>query len=141
VSEKLRTLFEQELQEIVPQAKPEGENWRPGDGPSQALWWAVDGLAKAGTLSVIGVYGDTRHFPIGGAVGKNLTLKMGNCNHRKYIPVLIELVRSGAIDPSEILTQERPLDSAIEAYRAFDKREEGWTKVELEPLRVQAEIH
>ena len=29
-------------------------------------------------------------------MNKNLTLKMGNCNHRKYIPQLVELVRTGA---------------------------------------------
>jgi threonine dehydrogenase-like Zn-dependent dehydrogenase len=28
----------------------------PGDEPSQAMQWAVRGLAKAGTLSIIGVY-------------------------------------------------------------------------------------
>ena len=36
-------------------------------------------------------------------------------------------------DPEKILTQSEPLSSAIEAYRAFDKREAGWLKVKLEP--------
>jgi threonine dehydrogenase-like Zn-dependent dehydrogenase len=39
-----------------PDAKPEGELWVPGDAPSLALHWAVEALAKAGTLSIIGVY-------------------------------------------------------------------------------------
>src|SRR6185295_9727337 len=39
------------------------------------------------------------------AMMKNLTLGMGNCNHRKYIPLLIELVSGGVFDPSTILTQ------------------------------------
>ena len=61
----------------------------------------MEALAKAGTLSIIGVYPPTvRRFPIGQAMNKNLTIKMGNCNHRKYIPRLIELVRAGAVDPS-----------------------------------------
>jgi threonine dehydrogenase-like Zn-dependent dehydrogenase len=64
---------------------------------------------------------------------KNLTLKMGNCNHRKYIPKLIELVAAGVFDPSMIITQEKPFTSVIEAYEAFDQRESGWVKVELQP--------
>jgi threonine dehydrogenase-like Zn-dependent dehydrogenase len=60
-------------------------------------------------------------------------VKMGNCNHRKYYNVLIDLVASGVIDPLEVLTQLEPMQGAIEAYGAFDRREPGWIKVELAP--------
>src|SRR6185437_6125204 len=106
----------------------------PGDAPSQALEWAVKALAKAGTLSIIGVYPESaKHFPIGTAMMKNLTIKMGNCNHRRYIPMLVELVRSGVMDPAKILTQTEPMITAIDAYKKFDEREPGWIKVELIP--------
>ncbi|MNY11162.1 hypothetical protein D3C86_1441770 [compost metagenome] len=72
-------------------------------------------------------------FPIGEAMNKNLTIKMGNCPHRRYIPALIELVRTNAVNPAEILSQQKPLANAIDAYKAFDKREPDWIKVELEP--------
>jgi threonine dehydrogenase-like Zn-dependent dehydrogenase len=72
-------------------------------------------------------------FPIGEAMNKNVTLKMGNCNHRRYVPHLIELVRTGVIDPTEILTKVEPLTEVISAYEAFDKRQPGWIKVELTP--------
>jgi threonine dehydrogenase-like Zn-dependent dehydrogenase len=75
----------------------------------------------------------TANFPIGEALDKNLTIKAGNTPHRKYIPDLIELVEAGAIDPAAILTQTEPLTDAIEAYKAFDRRESGWIKVELRP--------
>jgi threonine dehydrogenase-like Zn-dependent dehydrogenase len=131
--------FKQEVQEIAPDAHPDGDNWHPGDGPSQVHMWSVDALAKAGTLSIIGFYPPAaRTFPIGEAMNKNLTLNMGNCHHRRYIPRLIELVRSGVIDPTEILTQRQPLTSAIEGYRAFDTRAPGWIKVELDPTRLAA---
>ena len=98
------------------------------------LSWAVLSLAKAGTLSVIGVYPQTdRFFPIGLAMNKNLTVKMGNCPHRKYIPLLIDLVKNGTVDPARLLTETEPLTSAIEAYKAFDTRQPGWVKVKLEP--------
>ncbi|UPG87791.1 glutathione-dependent formaldehyde dehydrogenase [Luteibacter aegosomatis] len=117
-----------------PSARDEGDAWRAGDGPAQALTWAVDAVAKAGTISIIGVYppSDTM-FPIGAAMNKNLTVRMGNCNHRKYVPMLVELVRSGQMVPTKILTQREPMGHAIEAYERFDHRQPGWIKVELEP--------
>jgi threonine dehydrogenase-like Zn-dependent dehydrogenase len=40
-----------------------------------------------------------------------------------------------AIDPAQILTRRVDLDDAIDAYRSFDRREEGWLKVELLPMQ------
>lgn len=126
--------FAQELKSLAPDAKPDGDQWIPGDAPSQVLTWAVDSLAKAGSLAIIGVYPmGAERFPIGKFMNKNLTLKSGNCNHRRYVPELIQLVRTGAIRPSAILTQAVSFESALDAYRAFDRREPGWTKVELVP--------
>jgi threonine dehydrogenase-like Zn-dependent dehydrogenase len=126
--------FDQELKQVAPKQKPSNGNWHPGDAPSQVLQWATEALAKAGTLAIIGVYPPgADSFPIGQAMNKNLTIKMGNCNHRKYIPHLIDLVRSDIVDPTSILTQEQPLDDAIAAYQQFDQRKCGWTKVELKP--------
>jgi threonine dehydrogenase-like Zn-dependent dehydrogenase len=123
----------------APKTRPQGDNWIPGDAPSQVLAWAVDALAKAGTPSVVGVYPDEmRSSPLGSAMNKNLTVKMGNCNHRKYIPMLVDLVKNGTVDPSRVLTQRAPITSAIEAYKSFDKREEGWMKVELLPMETDA---
>jgi threonine dehydrogenase-like Zn-dependent dehydrogenase len=131
---KHKAQFDKEKQEIAPDASPDGKNWHPGDGPSQALLWAVDALAKAGTLAIIGVYsGNSRTFPVGDAMNKNLTVKMGNTPHRKYIPDLLRLIRSGAVDVAPLLTRHEPMTSAIDAYKAFDTRSPGWIKVKLEP--------
>lgn len=124
--------FKKEVEAVAPVQHPDGENWRPGQAPSQAQRWAVEALAKAGTLSIIGVYPpDDNTFPIGSAMNKNLTIRMGNCNHRKYIPGLIELVRTGAVDPTAIITQREDMESVIDAYKAFDLRRPGWLKVAL----------
>jgi threonine dehydrogenase-like Zn-dependent dehydrogenase len=127
-----KQLFQQEVQQVAPHQHPQGDNWHPGDAPSQAQQWAIQALAKAGTLAIIGVYppSDTS-FPIGMAMNKNLTIRMGNCNHRKYIPHLVELVRSGSFDPANILTNQEPLTAVLDAYKAFDTRQPGWIKVEL----------
>ena len=131
---KEKKQHQQEVHEVAPRTHPKGDLWVPGDAPSQAVSWAVQALAKAGTLSIIGVYPDSdRFFPLGLAAGKNLTVNMGNCNHRATIPRLVDLVRSGMVDPGDVLTQTTPLASAIEAYQSFDRREPGWVKVKLEP--------
>lgn len=110
----------------------ENRPWQPGNAPVQALDWAVGSLAKAGTLGIIGVYPPTfREFAIGQAMNRNLSINMGNCNHRKYIPRLLELVRSGTVTPQMLLTQHEPFVSALQAYKQFDIRTNGWLKVAL----------
>jgi threonine dehydrogenase-like Zn-dependent dehydrogenase len=130
--------FEQAIEQLVPERAPEGPQWQPGSGPTQALEWAVELAAKAGTVSLVGVYPPTvEQFPIGEAFMKNLTITMGNCNHRKYIPLLVELVRAGAVDPSSLVTQVEDVTDAVEAYEQFDRRRPGWLKVALSPAATR----
>jgi threonine dehydrogenase-like Zn-dependent dehydrogenase len=132
-AEKLKGRAEQFRKEQE-QVASEGTSWQVGDAPSLALTWAVEGLAKAGTLCIIGVYPPTlKSFPIGQAMQKNLTIQMGNCNHRKYLPDLLDIVESGEVDTSKFLTNREPFTSVIDAYKAFDEHQPGWIKVELKP--------
>ncbi|HEX2145766.1 MAG TPA: zinc-dependent alcohol dehydrogenase [Glycomyces sp.] len=125
--------FERERQQAAPDANPSGEQWVPGDAPSLALQWAVDAVAKAGSIGIIGVYPPGfDSFPIGAAANKNLTLKMGNCNHRRYLPELLDLVVAGTVDPTAFITRHEDPTDAIEAYETFDRREAGWLKVALD---------
>jgi threonine dehydrogenase-like Zn-dependent dehydrogenase len=44
-------------------------------------------VAKAGTIGITGVYPpQCDSFPVGTAMNRNLTIKPGNCNHRRYVP-------------------------------------------------------
>lgn len=132
--EQRKAEYERELEQVAPQRHPQGAHWHPGNAPSLALHWEVEALAKAGTLGIIGVYPQTvEHFPVGMAMNKNLTVNMGNCNHRRYIPELLELVRGGMVETAGIITQVVPLTSAVEAYEMFDSREMDWVKVEVVP--------
>jgi threonine dehydrogenase-like Zn-dependent dehydrogenase len=72
-------------------------------------------------------------FPIGKAMAKNLTLRMGDCPHRRYLPRLLRWVSNGTIRPSRILSQKTGLDGAVDAYRQFASHRDGWLKVELLP--------
>lgn len=133
-AEQQAAQFEQERKQVAPEQHPHDGNWVPGDAPSQVSRWAVECVAKAGTVGVIGVYPpQATTYPIGQAMNKNLTINLGNCNHRTYVPHLVDLVRMGAVDPVKVLTEVAPLTGAIEAYKAFDKRQPGWLKVELKP--------
>jgi threonine dehydrogenase-like Zn-dependent dehydrogenase len=135
-SRAMKSQFQEEQKEIQLQGNNPswGGNWHPGDAPSQVLNWGVQAVAKAGTFSIIGVYPETMtRFPIGMAMMKNLVLRMGNCPHRHYIPRLIEIVRTGRIDPLKVLTEVESMSDAIAAYKAFDRRKSGWIKVELNP--------
>lgn len=77
-SRALAGLFKEERKQVAPKTRPDNGNWHPGSGPSQALLWAVESVAKAGTLAIIGVYPQTvQVFPIGAAMNKNLTVKDG----------------------------------------------------------------
>ncbi len=127
----------QEKQQVEPETNPQGDNFHPGDAPSQALQWEAEVVAKGGTIALIGVYPDTVEvFPIGIVMNKNVTLTMGHCPHRKYIPTLMSLVSTGMVNPTQILTQRATLTSALDAYKAFDEREDGWVKVELVPATM-----
>ncbi|WP_026923809.1 zinc-dependent alcohol dehydrogenase [Glycomyces arizonensis] len=132
-AQQMAERFDSERRQAAPKANPDGGQWVPGDAPSLALQWAVDSVAKAGSIGVIGVYPPGfNSFPIGAAMNKNLTVKMGNCNHRRYLPGLLDLVVSGTVDPTAFITRhERPTD-AIEAYETFDRREDGWLKTVLD---------
>ena len=129
--------FSQEKQQVEPEKNPQGDNFHPGDAPSQALLWEAEVVAKGGTIAIIGVYPETvQVFPLGVAMNKNVTLTMGHCPHRKYIPELMSLVSTGMVNPTQILTQHASLTSALDAYKAFDEREDGWVKVELVPATM-----
>jgi threonine dehydrogenase-like Zn-dependent dehydrogenase len=126
--------FKRESKEISPKTNPDGDNWVPGDAPSQVLTWAVESVAKAGTICLTGVYPESaRTYPVGMSMNKNLTVKGGNCNHLRYAAKLLELVRAGVIRPERILTRHEALADVIDAYRHFDTRDAGWIKVELRP--------
>lgn len=130
--------FAEQVEKVAPKQNPDS-GFTPGKAPSQAALWAVKAVAKGGTISTIGVYPQTMQaYPFGTAFNKNLTLRGGNCNHRKYISKLVDLVQNGTLDPTLILTEREPLTDALTAYKIFNERRPGWVKVELVPSAMTA---
>lgn len=64
---------------------------------------------------------------------KGQTMGSGQCPVKKYNRQLRDLIVAGKAKPSFIVSHELPLEEAPEAYKHFDARDEGWTKVVLKP--------
>lgn len=51
----------------------------------------------------------------------------------RYNEQLLHLIETGRIDPTRLISHRISLDEAPDAYRHFDQREKGFTKVVLKP--------
>lgn len=90
--------------------------------------------AKGGTISVLGVYGGfIDKFPMGAAMNKALTFRMGQQHGQRYVPRLFEHISRGELDPSWLLTHRRPLDDGADAYRMFKTKEDHCLRVVFAP--------
>ena len=84
---------------------------------------AKDILAKQGQIA----------FDFGQFWIKGQHMATGQANVKAYNRKLCKLITEGKAKPSFIISHELPLDQAAEAYKNFDARKEGWTKVILKP--------
>lgn len=99
-----------------------------------ALRQAIMACRKGGTISVAGVYGGLiDKVPMGAAFNKGLTFKMGQTHVHRYLAPLTDLITSGQIDPSFVITHRVPLDKAPEMYATFRDKKDGCIKVVLKP--------
>ena len=89
---------------------------------------------KQGTVSIPGVYvGALDKVPLGAAMNKGLTLKMGQTHVQRYLQPLLEKIEAGEIDPSFVITHRRPLEDGPELYKTFRDKKDGCIKVVLKP--------
>ena len=64
---------------------------------------------------------------------KQLTIGTGSTQAKRYAFQLRDLIVTGRARPGFIVSHNVPLDEAPDAYRMFDQREPGYTKVVLKP--------
>ncbi len=89
---------------------------------------------KGGTVSIIGVYGGlVDKFPIGIAMNKGLTLRMGQQPGQNYVERLFGHIRRGELDPSYLLTHRLPLDDGARGYAMFKRKEDNCLRVVFAP--------
>jgi threonine dehydrogenase-like Zn-dependent dehydrogenase len=96
---------------------------------------ALGSVRRGGTVSVIGVYSMWfPNFPIGDLFDKQVTLRWGQANVRRWTADILEVLRNGdPWDAAGLVTNEVPLRSAPQMYEAFKRKEDGVVKVVLRP--------
>ena len=98
-------------------------------GSATALNWAIDGVRKGGTVSVVGAYGPIPNaVKFGDALNKGLTLRMNQTPVKRQWPRMFEHVRNGHLTPREMVTHRFPLEDIAEAYHVFSSKLDGCIK-------------
>jgi threonine dehydrogenase-like Zn-dependent dehydrogenase len=101
-----------------------------------ALRTAFDSVRRAGTISIIGVYGgEADPFPMMELFDKGVTLRMGQAHVKRWVGEIMPLL-TGDGDPlgvDDLVTHRVPLEEAPGAYEMFKKKEDGCIKVVLKP--------
>ncbi len=64
---------------------------------------------------------------------KGQSIGTGQANVKAYNRFLSRLIEKDKVKPSWIVSHELPLEKAPDAYKNFDARKDGWTKVVLKP--------
>jgi threonine dehydrogenase-like Zn-dependent dehydrogenase len=92
-------------------------------GSPVALNWAIDGVRKGGTVSVMGAYGPVpAAIKFGDAVNKGITMRMNQAPVKRQWPRLMEHIRAGHFAPRDIITHRIPLEHIAEGYHTFSAK-------------------
>jgi threonine dehydrogenase-like Zn-dependent dehydrogenase len=88
----------------------------------------------AGIVSIPGVYaGLADKIPLGIAMNKGLTIRTGQTHVNRWTDELLDLIESGKIDPSFVITHTEPLSNGPEMYKTFRDKRDSCVKVVLKP--------
>jgi threonine dehydrogenase-like Zn-dependent dehydrogenase len=100
-----------------------------------ALHLAIELVRRGGTVSLSGVYGGAiSPMPLLKMFDKQITMRMGQANVRRWVDNLLPLLMDG--DPlgvDEFATHHLPLEEAPRAYEIFQRKQDGAFKVLLRP--------
>lgn len=103
-------------------------------GHPSALDLAIHVVRPGGVVSIAGYHTESEYsFPIQKAYTKNLTLRIGRCNARKYMQQLLPLVLENRVPLTSIITHELRLSEAVRAYKLFAEKQDHAIKVLLKP--------
>ena len=127
--------FLQKATGIMPDAIAEPMIKKAGMDRLAALYTAIDAVRRGGTVSIVGVYGGAADpLPMMQLFDKQVQLRMGQANVRRWTGELLDMLRDD--DPFGVdafASHHLPLDAAPDAYRHFQKKEEGMVKVVFQP--------
>ncbi|MBD2437629.1 zinc-dependent alcohol dehydrogenase [Nostoc sp. FACHB-110] len=99
-----------------------------------ALRQVILSAGKGGHVSLAGVYGGfLDKIPMGSAMNKGLTFKMGQTHVHRYLKPLLNHIENGDLDPSFVITHQLPLEQAPHGYEIFKHKKDNCIKVVLKP--------
>lgn len=103
-------------------------------GTMSALVIATQAVRKGGTIQITGVYGGRYNgFPLGDIMLRNINIRSGQAPVIHYMPHMYDLITSGKINASDIITHVIPLSEAKHGYDIFDTKTDNCIKVVLKP--------
>ena len=102
---------------------------------TEALRKAMGSVRRGGTISLSGVYvGLEQLFPLGDLFDKQVQLRMGQANVRRWVDDLLPLLTDeDPLGVDTFATHHLPLADAPRAYETFQKKQDGTIKVLLQP--------
>lgn len=99
-----------------------------------ALRQMIIAAKKGSTVSLAGAYGGfVDKLPMGAAMNKALTFKMGQTHVHRYLRPLLQRIQNGEIDPTFVITHRLPLEEAAHGYDIFKHKKDNCIKVVLKP--------
>lgn len=100
-----------------------------------ALHMCMGSIRRGGTMSITGVYAGPMHrFPLGDLFDKQITIRMGQANVRRWTNDIVPLLTDDdPLGTSDLATHHLPLEAAARAYEMFQKKLDGTIKVVLHP--------
>ncbi|WP_061933687.1 zinc-dependent alcohol dehydrogenase [Aureimonas sp. AU22] len=105
-----------------------------GTDRPHVLRQAIHCTRNFGTVSIVGVYGGfLDKIPMGSAINRGLTFRMAQTPVQRYLPILLQRIEEGQIDPSFIITHRASLEEGPELYKTFRDKQDGCVKVVLKP--------
>ncbi|WP_156756986.1 zinc-dependent alcohol dehydrogenase [Actinokineospora pegani] len=101
----------------------------------EALRLAIDVVRRGGTISLSGVYGGMADpLPMMTMFDKQIQLRMGQANvHRWVDDILPHLTDDDPLGVDSFATHHVPLADAADAYKMFQKKEDGAVKILFKP--------
>jgi len=108
---------------------------RAGVDRLAAVYTAIDIVRRGGTISVSGVYGGmTDPMPMLTMFDKQIQLRMGQANVKRWIPEILPLLTDDdPLGTETFATHRLPLEQAPDAYEKFQKKQDGTVKVLFQP--------
>ncbi len=128
--------FVQNLTSLLPDAVAAPMMEHAGIDRLGALLTAIDAVRRGGTLSISGVYGGARDpLPMLQMFDKQLTIRMGQANVRRWVDDLLPLVIDGSdpLNVADLTTHQLPLSEGPSAYATFQAKDDGAIKIVLKP--------